>query len=427
MAVSRQIVQCQVCETLTIIRIQIGYLEQHPLRVPCGSCGILISGTAFINQDKIDFRVEYQNATQVPGDTGDFHIEASPEFLTEKLKKLEKGGVPIFMSPFMIALSGLGHEGYEAFRHSTIRFSHLVREDWPRLRRINELWLGRKLPLLAKEVAGLLPVEQFPMKNELQCLMAIRRLNLFFLQSVLDSKRFESTCDLIFGEQKNSTTAKISQLTELAENLDKRGVLHRFDERILLVFGQFVDRFNYMIPALGLRFYKTLDPDILVQRGITTTSFEDLKQFFVDSYELAADLLTLLVGWNNVSVRGSWNQMFPKRKDVQTLDQFEDKPKGIRIQQFLTGAEAFDSLVKPQLDVPLRNAIAHGTYRYDGVSQQITYYPSGHETESDKQSIYLICFVRKCLDQFDSIHSLYELLYQTRKLLFLKAGQVPVP
>ncbi|WP_309890286.1 hypothetical protein [Archangium sp.] len=382
---------------------------------------------AFINQQEPDFRVEYQNATLVSDDAGDFYIEASPEFLTEKLSKLDNGQLPVSFSPFMQAFSSMGEEGYSAFRKSIGQFSHLSKNDWPRVRRINELWLGRKLSLLAKDTAEFLSQEQFPMKNELQCLMAVRRLNLLFLQSILDWNRFDATCATIFGEQKKCDGAKIKQIADLAETFDKRGTLHRLEEKSLLLVGQFVDRFNYLIPAFGLRFYKNLGQSLLEQKGITTTSFEDLKQFFVDSYELAADLLTLVVGWNNVCYRGAWAQMAPRRKDIQTLSQFEEKSKGIRIQQFLTGAEVFDSLLHPHMDVPLRNAIAHGSYRYEGVEQRIVYYPSGREEESDRQSIYLISFAQKCLDLFESVHSLYELLYQTRKIMLACKGQEPIP
>ncbi len=42
---NRSFLKCEVCGAITLMRLQAGWPEEHPLRVPCGRCGILISGT----------------------------------------------------------------------------------------------------------------------------------------------------------------------------------------------------------------------------------------------------------------------------------------------------------------------------------------------------------------------------------------------
>jgi ribosomal protein L37AE/L43A len=44
--VSRQVVRCEVCGALTLVRIQVGWQEEFPIRFGCGRCGILITGMA---------------------------------------------------------------------------------------------------------------------------------------------------------------------------------------------------------------------------------------------------------------------------------------------------------------------------------------------------------------------------------------------
>lgn len=44
--------------------------------------------------------------------------------------------------------------------------------------------------------------------------------------------------------------------------------------------------------------------------GIATTSFEDMKAFYADSYELILDFVDVAIGLNNIAVRGDYN-LFP--------------------------------------------------------------------------------------------------------------------
>ncbi|MOA15398.1 hypothetical protein D3C78_1355540 [compost metagenome] len=55
----------------------------------------------------------------------------------------------------------------------------------------------------------------------------------------------------------------------------------------------------------------------------------------------------------------------------------------------------------------------------------ITYYPNGVEIEENSESLYLIDFIKKCIDQFDVLMSMGEILYTVQKLKMISAGQEP--
>jgi hypothetical protein len=82
----RQFLKCNVCDSIIFVRTQLGWLEEYPIRVHCGNCGILISGKAYQDPFKGLFKITFDNSTNVPETEPDYYIEASGELLTEKLQ-----------------------------------------------------------------------------------------------------------------------------------------------------------------------------------------------------------------------------------------------------------------------------------------------------------------------------------------------------
>jgi hypothetical protein len=99
--------------------------------------------------------------------------------------------------------------------------------------------------------------------------------------------------------------------------------------------------------------------------------------------------------------------------------------KGHKI-KFCETNEIFNSILLPEIDNGLRNAIGHGSYTYDGVNQIISYFSSGRNDKGELEQIYLVEFIKKEWNMFHTIINLFELLYQTRKLYYVLHGIVPI-
>ena len=102
---NRSFLKCDVCGAVTLMRLQVGWLEEHPIRVPCGKCGILISGTVYFDQEKADLHYKIHNASSVGETVPDFYVEASGELLAEKLKR-HIGGPFVWAPPPFFQASG---------------------------------------------------------------------------------------------------------------------------------------------------------------------------------------------------------------------------------------------------------------------------------------------------------------------------------
>jgi len=416
----RNCLKCEVCGSITLVRTQLGYLEQHPIKVNCGKCGILISGTVFLNPEKGTSRFEFYNAKRVEEITPDFNIEVSGELLTEKLQVYNHNDQELhFTSPYFESRRAMNEEAFLEFMKKAIGFLNACKEDWPTIRRIHELWLRGDTQYLTQEVHKLLPQKQFPMDNVLENIRGVRQLNLHFFLPILNKKFLNSTTKFIFNKIEELMETDITGLFKLANDFEEEHFLQRYEEKVLLILNQFVDKFYCLIPIFGLQFYNKKTDELFQNKGITTATFEDFKQFYMDCYEVAGELIRLVIAYNNLKYRQDYQSM--KREYIQTLTNFDTKSKGTRI-GLIDGSEEFDCLVYPYLKNSIRNAIGHNSYKYNGITQELVYYPTGHEDVSDEKRLYLLEFLQECWDLFQSVYNLYELVYQTRKLHFVSKG-----
>src|SRR5439155_23990833 len=105
----RQVVQCDVCKSRTLLRTLLGWLPDHPIRIPCGKCHVIIQGKLTIDQQKPDFRFEFTNGTMIPGEDSEYYLECSGELLTEKLRNRKDVTMNASMlSPFIKAIMDMG-------------------------------------------------------------------------------------------------------------------------------------------------------------------------------------------------------------------------------------------------------------------------------------------------------------------------------
>ena len=80
-------IKCQVCGSITRVRLQVGWQEEHPIVVTCGKCGTSLSGSVKIGQDRPGLRFSFDNADEIPDAEADYMVECSGEFPTVKQGK----------------------------------------------------------------------------------------------------------------------------------------------------------------------------------------------------------------------------------------------------------------------------------------------------------------------------------------------------
>lgn len=92
-------IRCHVCGSITRVRLQVGWQEEHPIVVACRKCRISLNGKVKIGQDMPGLEFSFENAEILREDeSADYVVECSGEFPTKKLSTDEREFVP---SPFM--------------------------------------------------------------------------------------------------------------------------------------------------------------------------------------------------------------------------------------------------------------------------------------------------------------------------------------
>jgi hypothetical protein len=77
-------IRCQVCGSITRVRLQAGWQEQHPIVIACGKCSTSLSGNVKIGQEKPGLTFSFDNADEVLDENADYMVECSGEFPTVK-------------------------------------------------------------------------------------------------------------------------------------------------------------------------------------------------------------------------------------------------------------------------------------------------------------------------------------------------------
>lgn len=301
----RTYLKCAVCSAVTLTRLQAGWLDWHPIIVPCGKCGILISGKATFAPPHM--KLDLHNASQVPEVHPDFYLEISGELPAKLLRQMGEEVYVWSPPPFFQVLEGMGgHENFESFKSRTVAFLRMVENDWPRVRRINELWNTGERAYLAKEVHTLLPRKQWPMTNEAEMLRGVHMVMLRFFDPILPRGYYKPFAEELMSKVLRVGSANPAGFLNLLEFFSPDDLLGHYERSTFARLQAFVELFRPLIPAFAASFYTKPVPDDV---GITTVDFDKLKHFYADSYETLSEILPLAIAYNNLSERGDFRAM----------------------------------------------------------------------------------------------------------------------
>lgn len=426
--VDRSIIRCPVCHSNIMVRTQIGFLQEHPIRIHCGQCGILIKGTFSQDDVKPQFNITYDNAEKIGHDSKiDYCIEVSGEFLTEKIKKYDQENDFIKISPFMKAVNNT-EDDIESFQTDYLTFQSFLKKGWPQFRQINDLWLSDKHHYLEDLLRPFLPNTQFPLNNDLELLRGLHVLQIRWFNPVFRGKYFDIISKKMFVGIHEIMNKDMVKYFDMINFFADNKMLDNFERDIFKIIQAFVRDFKYFVIALSLEHYTNI-PNLEIE-GTATVTFDDVKHFFQDCFECIGELSPLAIAYNNAKIRSSFREMSqlpdPSLSKVKNIDDLLKQTKSNRL-KYCRSDELFNQIIELNYSSELRNVIGHlECFQYDGASQRITYYPSCTVGKGEKKSIYLVEFLCLALKQFRTVLLLNELVYQTKKMHYAMQGQKPV-
>lgn len=421
--VDNVIVKCKYCATVIRMRFQMGYFD-IPFNFCCPECGVHIHGLRKIVNEST---FELNNAEKTSGkiEDADYYIDLSVELPHKKitkyesLEKLMESG----FSPFMNTLLLYDSEEYINLMKKMARLLQFRQHGWQQLLPLYDLFFNKKIYLMEKHFASM--SSRFVVKNELDALMALHQTTVIGMNSILGETTLDEYKEL---SRKITLPSMLPKINDFIIDLGGKDYFDSVFKRLIKIYSRWMTDFEKYIPATMLSLGGATDKFDKDTYGIATASFEDMKSFYADSYELILDYVDVAIGLNNIAERGDHNS-FPdnsikvdkKKNRVDTFEDYKAIIKSSRL-QLLVDDEPFSKAIP--LNRNVRNAIAHFNYDFEASSQKIIF-SDKHKNKSNNVELYLIDLALLCYENMTILVYMDELMYTLRKFDYMKDGMCP--
>lgn len=387
--------KCPVCGSVTRMRSPAGYVEKTPVRVHCGDCETLMTGEFIANSKTLSCHFEPINC---PLSTTNFDIsyygEASGEMLVHKICALDTDVSFILPTPAIINMFDIEIEDRENYVDYVCYISDLS-SNWDKHSILYQLFQNEKYDLIKSKYLDAAQEWKCDLSSDYEIQRFIHLEYLYDFNYLFGEKKFKSILSQINYE--------ITHLDKRALNTFILDVLSNekikfVQQKMFKIMNSYISIALNLMPALSVNFYKKERQPNLEQYGMSTCSFYDIKNFYLDSFESLATCCDIIKCLDNIKYRGGYDEFGTK----MNLDKFNNNTKnGNRVKE-LKEKEFFSEIFGvTDKSYELRNAIGHGDFDYNGLSQKISYKSNNQQQENDCCK-YLVDVAIECIEQMKS-------------------------
>jgi len=414
--VDHSFVKCNYCKTNIFLRFQRWYFD-IPFDFCCPECKVHIHGIKKIVNENV---LKINNATEVEENLdkidyyGDFSVELPHKKITkfESIEQIASEGFSPFMNMVSVFKSG---KDYFELVESMSHFLAFREHTWNKMEPLYDLYFNDKIDLIRKPVLQI--CSEYTVENKLDVAMALHQLTIIGFNKILDKNALKEFMEVSKKIMNNEKTLKVIEFIDFLKNNKE---LDADLKRIVKIYSRWIKDFEKYIPMVVIALGGKIQNLNKETYGIATTSFEDMKAFYSDSYEVILDMITIAIGLNNIFLRGDYN-IFSDKSNVKNFEEYMKQIKSDRMKSLIAG-EIFSKYIKMHRHI--RNAIAHYSYEFDSSSQKIIFYDK-HRGKENNVELYLCELALLCYDNIVILIYLNELFYNLRKIEFLENGMFP--
>lgn len=393
-------VKCRICNTFTRIRIPLGYINEFPIRIHCGTCRNIISGHVRIGSNEPDCGINFDNVDVFDEGTPRYFAEVSGELPCNKVENCENKNFMDYATrmPGLNSIIQVGFHNKDKFTKNITDLSNVTKR-WKDIDVIFNLFKNGKKEYIIKLLKEL-NKKEYLIENDIE---VHREVHYTFLKLMKYIFVKEDLKKYILNINKEISIIDMEQYNKLINFLDEKNFLEKAYNEILDMLFKFMDILPNLIPAISAMQYKCINYE---EQGISTCSFEDIKTFYIDAYEKILSLIQIPICLDNIKYRGEYN----KFSSSKNYENFIKKKKGNKLKE-ISKEEFFSSMVNFPIDNKLRNAIGHSEYEFDGISQNIKYIPDEKQKEIVENK-YLIIMAMECVQLMQYMVILEDLIFQ---------------
>ena len=404
--------KCNICGAVCNLKYQLGFSKEHPIRYKC-SCGVTIKGKYVDGQG-----ISFENARNVNESLPDFVVHSSGEFLTPTSYNVITENDVFAPTSFILATQSLDYMEFRKLFTDVVNYRDHAHST---VQAINELYEVHNYTMLENVIRRHYDpaAKVFPLNNEADYLRAVTMINQFQFLHYCDSTK--KTAQL-FSDTYLAHTNECNKYLDFLSNL---GRIDDWKRKIYQICDQVYSKIDLLLPAIGIDFYYDKTPVFNGKLSITTTSFEDIKQLYVDLYELILSALILPMGYDNILLRNNFENInIVEGINVHDLTGVSKMRNKGNILQLLDSSAPFESLLCDCLNSDIRNSIGHFSYKSEEIAsrhgQTIRFYSVNDPNTYTDLSLVEICYdiwnMYKCLGVFNELihHTELQILSMTK-------------
>ncbi len=407
-------VECPVCHTVTRMRSPAGYVYSTPVRVHCGKCQTLLFGEFISDNEHLKAYFKPQNCKTVNKGKYEYRAEASGEIICGKMVA-EEGDVSrpclTAVSPVLSFLQSMSMENKDAFIDYVCYASDLS-DNMDKARIKYDLYLNEQFELLKKHFGHIASTCGYNLYDNDELFQYIY-YSLFFdcagLFKEVELKKLLTEINYKIYH------LDIKNINDYLRYLEQNNRLDEIESKLFELVRLYLSIFKFLAPAVGLFYYDDASRINKETQGISTCSFNDIKNFYLDAFEILADCCDIVIGLDNIDKRFNYNA-FTNRID---MIKFRNQTKGVRIKN-LSLDEFFAARFNLKTDSnELRNAVGHNNFEYNGITQKLSFATA----KGENKSAYLIDVALECVSLSRSAYVLLFYVYELKRYCFLQKGK----
>jgi hypothetical protein len=397
-------VQCNNCDKVTNLRVQIPEKEHLPISFKCKGCSSELKSILTVDFEKASWDFKVERGTLVKGefDSGDYFLEFSDTLSTGEPSTIPHSiVVPTMRMPSTELLK---------LKETKDRRKSFEESEWQDLKDLTIAYSTLNKPVIEKLVRkimdGLIVEDFFKYNIELDYHRNYFTTLNHLLFPWID---FDNYSDFITWLDKkifNAANITNPDLIHFVENITTGDLC----EKVRIESAELVNRF---IDLKDYYFYANHD-SVRIDNYAGFNDFNKLKNFYTDCFEFIGRTSHLVFRLQNFRERGNQNSV-PSGcpRNITDALSFEGLEHGRRLDILNLSSEPEPKLVfSKSFQSKLRNGINHFKTKINSETQIISYYPITKRPDEEHQIMY-IDFLNVSLDCFTSVLKISQLIKMT--------------
>ena len=400
---------CDVCGCTIRLRYQVSEVS-CPIKFHCPDCKTEISGSLktvwHYGKEKVEpipwhYDLKLKNVKESNVESCKYVLEISPDLSTNKIM-LDSNDLSKHIPTPYIRQAFLPN-GMKSQNTRFYNFLKIWEKEWDSLKIKIDLCYNEKYEILLSRLFE--TYNQFP--NDINCIISVHQELIKFCFKILPKNILKEYTKM--GNKINKLIKEKSESYEGFCKLYDFNYTKQIERKALQLIKTFLDIYPKFLPI-----FNTLRIDDNKDLGISTLTFEDIKSFYQDSYELILYNLPRLVALNNIYCRNDINSFITGNYDFETkINSYGSKVNLHK--ELISKHDDFSWLINNDIENHIRNSIGHFNYE-ENLEEQTVFFVDDHRGKEKTEIKSFIEIARDCVYMFYTLMNLLELNYALLKV-----------